>query len=123
MNLHDPNRPRILHRPAFLSGWHVIPRLQIWPKENGKMELSLMLPIPDQRFAGKWYSLECYSTELQDLTKEFQQDPEEFVLSYFDLDITKLNHSAPAISGEPTERRQTKSNPVLSVAELLASEE
>ncbi|SRR6266404_4255446 len=121
MNLHDPNRPRILHRPAFSSGWHVIPRLQIWPKENGKIELSMMLPIMDQRFSGKWYSIECHSTTLHDMLKEFTQDPEEFVLSYFSLDITKLDHTIP---GELIVKNKTiRSNLSLSVADLLTSEE
>lgn len=123
MNLHDPQRPRILHRPAFLTGWHVIPRLQIWPKENGKIELSLMLPIQDQRFSGKWYTIECYSTELHDLIKEFQQNPEVFVLECFSLDITKLNHSIPAGDSLATQHRQIKNSPLLSVTDLLSNEE
>jgi hypothetical protein len=131
VNLHDPLRPTILHRPAFISGWHVIPRLQIWPKEDGKLELSLMLPILDQRFAGKWYTIECLPTELHDLIKEFKQDPEGFVLLYFDLEISKLDRTivSPPIEGaisskknEDTTKNEeatTSSSSVLSVADLL----
>ena len=124
MNLHDPLRPKILHRPAFLSGWHVIPRLQIWPKENGKIELSLMLPIQDQRFAGKWYSITVRPDEIPDLVLSYDENPEAFALSYFDLDVTKLDHTTSATAGEPVMKsKTTHSNLSLSVAELLASEE
>lgn len=99
MKLHDSSRPRILHRPAFITGWHVIPRLQIWPLENDLIELSMMLPIEDQRFAGKWYSTTVSSSMLHDIMKYFREDPEEFVLEYFDLAINNLrlvsSHSAP----------------------------
>jgi hypothetical protein len=90
MNLHDPSRPKILHRPAFSSGWQVIPRLQLWPLENGQVELSLMLPVKDERFAGKWYNIMVDPKDLPMLLSRFQEDPEGFVCVYFGLDIFHL---------------------------------
>lgn len=121
MNLHDPLRPKILHRPAFLSGWYVIPRLQLWPKENGKIELSLMLPIQDQRFSGKWYSITVREDEISDMVLSYGEDPEAFVLLYFSLDIMKLDHTIPTPNTNQTSCRPN--TPILSVTALLGQEE
>lgn len=92
MNLHDPSRPRVLLRPAFLSGHHVVPRLQVWPKDDTgqEVELSLMLPVPDTRFHASWKYKIVNIYELPDLIKEFREDPEDFVKTHFGLDIGKL---------------------------------
>jgi hypothetical protein len=104
MNLHDPQRPKISHRPAFTTGWQIIPRLQLWPLENDEVELSLMLPVQDQRFAGKWYNITVNQYEVPDLLKEFRNSPEEFVRLYFGLDINNLK-SEPKASKASVEKQ------------------
>lgn len=125
MNLHHPSRPRIFHRPAFTSGYHVVPRLQIWPlgreeeESYSHCEISLMLPVKDTRFAGAWKSARVNIADLPDLVRNFRDDPEQFVLSHFNLDITKINSSSPANGGEHSSR-SAKENPSESIATPLS---
>jgi hypothetical protein len=117
MNLHDPSRPKISHRPAFTSGWHVIPRLQIWPKSDMEVEISLMLPIADQRFSGKWYTETINSVALQEYVEDFYNDPEKFVLDVFNLDISKLKSLSSLPKGDPGQI--SSANEVNEAMELL----
>lgn len=118
MKLHDPQRPKISHRPAFISGWHVIPQLQLWPRESGNIELSLMLPVADQRFAGKWYTIVVCPKDLPDLVNAFDYDPEKFVLENFSLDVMRLKSERP-VSKQTTSTVSTVSSDTSSVMELL----
>src|SRR6266481_2260223 len=98
MNLYDPNRPKIFHKPAFLPGQYPIPHLQLWPLPNGKVEISLMLPLKDERFAGKYFRLEINLNQLPTLVQNFIHDPEEFINEHFGSNRTNSpNFLLPAI--------------------------
>ena len=88
-----------------------------------------MLPVKDTRFAGAWKTVRVDVADLPSLVRNFRDDPEQFVLSHFNLDIAKINSSSPAVGGEHSSR-SAKENPSsknrvesipnpLSVTELL----
>ncbi len=133
MNLHDPQRPRILHRPAFTSGWHAIPRLQLWPQSPDRVELAMMLPIRGEHFMSKWYTTSATPAEIPSLIAQFVLDPEAFVLQFFDVDTTKLDRTLPTPAetvsehvpqprGNGTKILAPKSAPALSVIDILSRE-
>lgn len=103
MKLHDPQRPTINHRPAFLPGNVVIPHLMIWPLPNGLVELSMMLPLKgDHRFTGKYFRLEIKPETLPSAIDLFTSDPEQFVSDCFMADP---NGFVPNIALEPSDKQ------------------
>lgn len=92
MILHDPHRPRLFHKPAFLNGTHVIPHLQIFPEsdDGSEVSISLMLPFSDERFVAHWRTIRAYTSDVPDLIIHFNRDPEEFVRIHFETDVMKF---------------------------------
>jgi hypothetical protein len=60
-----------------------------------------MLPVPDQRFSGKWYTIEIDLQDLAQFILDFEADPETFVHLHFGLDTSQLK-SAPVTSTAPS---------------------
>lgn len=90
MNIHDPDRPQIFYRPAFLGGQTPIHRLQVWPLEGDQVQLALMLPDQDERFHS-FKEKTANLNDLQDLVRQFRDDPEGFILEHFGQEIRKRN--------------------------------
>jgi|SRR5580765_1359815 len=90
MKLYDPERPKIYHKPAFLPGHVTIPRFYVWPCQNGTIELQMMLPLEDNRFSGKYFTIYSSYEQLAQTLEEFSNDPELFVQKYFSKDPTGI---------------------------------
>lgn len=125
MNLHDNGRPRIFHKPAFKTGYHIIPRLQIWPlgsegEENySQVELSLMLPVQDTRFAAHWKSKQVEIENLSDLIRQFRDDPERFVKEHFDFDSEELKGPRATPKSDKNGEEKEPEPAEVSVMEML----
>ncbi len=115
MQLYDPNRPKIFHRPAFLPGRYPIPRLQLWPLENGLIEIAMLLPLQDERFAGKYFSRTVHLHELPDIISLFWHDPELFLKKHFSNDP---NGFRPDI-GQEIKPKRDGNDSGLSISDLL----
>jgi hypothetical protein len=90
MHLHDKNRPKISHSPAFIGGMIAIPQITIWPIEDpndftdGLIEISMMLPIKElDGFMAKWFHYKIHSEDLPDWLSRFRNDPERTVIETF----------------------------------------
>ncbi len=120
MNLYDPQRPTILHKPAFLPGQFPIPLLHIWPLPDGNIELSMLLPIKEDKYMGKFFRKIITPEELHFEISSFSFDPEQFVETHFGEDP---NGFIPAMSKKNPPERPSKSptsiDPSLSLTEIL----
>jgi len=107
MKLYDPNRPKIYHKPAFLpDGQCVIPQIHLRPLDANQIEFALMLPLEDNRFSGKYFSIRTFYDQIQDLIQQFTDDPELFVETYFSNDPSGMR---PGIN--PKAAKNSKSEP------------
>lgn len=93
MNLHDPKRPTIGHRPALINGTIVVPQLCIWPEPDGKLQVGVMLD-------GRWHHIKIFPDQFPLLTHDYRSDPEYALQSWFSYVLTQAPKreaaSAPA---------------------------
>src|SRR4051812_31795736 len=103
MNLHDPSRPSIAGRPAFLGGT-AIPTPQVWPLPNGSYAVKLMLPIQGEGFGCMWFqTIFLTGDQLLSFLHHFKNDPEWTLESIFSLCQFKpsLRHpSTPSLTSQ-----------------------
>jgi len=113
MRLHDPLRPTIAHRLAFLSGMVVIPQPQIWPLEDNPnlIEISMILPIKEvSGFMCKWFRTQISAEDLSQWLTDFRIDPEQTISKTFDNDqgftpnLDAKSHVEPKKPKESTRR-------------------
>lgn len=90
MRFHDPNRPTIGHRKAFLGGMVVIPQICIYTVNDPDaaiIEISMMLPVKElDGFISKWFTTRMHVDELPDWLMSFDNDPEKTILETFTKD-------------------------------------
>ena len=103
MNLFDPSRPRVGHKPALLpSGLCVLNHLEVFPLEEvGMVKLSCFLPLRGEGFAAKRFEVQVKEERLPELIRSFRQDPEACLLSLYDISDGMLR---PALGQEPSDR-------------------
>ena len=83
MTFNDPKRPRIVGRPAFISGGAVLPRLYILPLSSETFEIGVLLRSPNAT-TYSWHSKEVGETWLLAILKCYFADPESCLESNFD---------------------------------------
>ena len=101
MNLFDPSRPRISHKPAFSSGMTIIPQLYLRPIESDSLlvEISAMLPVGGEGpFVSKQFQVQIKLDKLSELITQFRADPEETLSNLFGSDPSGF---VPALATEP----------------------
>lgn len=87
MRLFDPQRPTTNSRPMWQDGMVAIPRLNIFPCENGLVEISCMLPIKDGAFSAKEFHVKIPLNELEKLISNFKFNPEQTLKDLFKDEI------------------------------------
>lgn len=77
--LHAPSRPTLNHRPCFLSGMTVIPRLEVWPI-NGDDDftyISAFLPLANEKtWIARHFECLVEIDSVPDIIRNFRRDPE-----------------------------------------------
>ena len=103
MNLHDPLRPKVQNRPAFIDGDVVIPQLNLWPTKDPELvEISAMLRVVGEGpFVSKSFRTEIKLSKLPELISQFNSDPESTLSFLFGTDPSGF---VPSISLEPSEK-------------------
>ncbi len=78
MHLFDPQRPKLPNqRPAWIRNHIAVDNFQIFPLENGNIEISIWLPIKDSTFASMRFTKEIEPISLHGLIQNFINDPEQ----------------------------------------------
>ena len=108
MNLFDPLRPTINGRPAFACGHVVVPAPSVWPRNDGSVELTMMLPVRGEgAFVSKYYKHTMRANALEDFLQSFILDPEGTLETAFADDplppeLRSVRSSAPRSVSAPT---------------------
>lgn len=91
MNLYDAQRPRVGATPALLPRKDfVVPRICVWPLETSeKVRISVMVPMASDTYAAREVSNTIETSRLPELLAEFRADPEEFISSFFEVNLTE----------------------------------
>jgi len=78
MNLFSPNRPKLVNqRPTWLRNHIAIPHLELFPLEDGNLEISIWLPIKDETFSSMRFTHILSPISLHGFIQNFINDPEE----------------------------------------------
>ena len=78
MNLFDPLRPKLPNsRPTWVRDHIAISNFEIFPLEDGNLEISIWLPIRDETFASMRFTKVIPPIALHGLIQNFINDPEE----------------------------------------------
>lgn len=84
MNLYDENRPKLPNGRRCWQRNHIyIPDLNIFPLESGDVEISIFLPLKEENFISKRFSIILDPQYLPSFLKNFTNDPEEICEFYF----------------------------------------
>jgi hypothetical protein len=91
MQLFDPNRPQVNFRPGLLTDGPgaIVPQLQLFPKPDGTIDVSCMLPIKAGRFTAKAFHRTLHITSIQAMLEDFISDPEATLKWLFHDEIQK----------------------------------
>lgn len=82
MELHNPNRPQIAQKPAWLSQRSVIDHPTFWVNPKGHCELQMMLPMAKGNSFMRYHARIRYA-DIGDFMLEFRDNPEAAVMDYF----------------------------------------
>ncbi len=92
MNLFDPLRPKLPNsRPTWVRDHIAISHLEIFPLEDGNLELSIWLPLRDETFASKRFTKTISPIFLHGFIQNFINDPEEICEFVFKSNDDDLN--------------------------------
>ncbi len=78
MHLFDPLRPKLPNsRPTWFRNNIAISHFEIFPREDGNLDVSIWLPLKDETFASKRFTKILEPIALHGLIQNFINNPEE----------------------------------------------
>lgn len=92
MNLFDPLRRRVGHRPALANTSFVVPTLTLWfiEDDTARVRVSAMVPVVNEAFSAREVSDIIAVDDLPELLSLYRSDPEATLHKFFDVDLTRM---------------------------------
>lgn len=91
MHLFDPSRRRVNDTPTFVHSRSVLPRLNLFPANDGTTIVSAMVPaIGEGRFVARQVSRPVADTQLQSILENYRADPESTLETLFSISLAPV---------------------------------